>query len=154
MKVISNIKRGFTLIELMIVIAIIAILAAIAIPAYNSYTIRSKISEAILATSAAKTAITEFVQTSGNVTGFAGYPDAGQSTATNYVSAVTVAPNTGIVAATLQNIDASVNGSVVTMTAVVSGTPANVTGWTCGAAADGTNVPASDLPGTCNGTVH
>ncbi len=57
-----NLQKGFTLIELMIVVAIIGILAAIALPAYQDYTVRAKVSEAILAGSKCKTTITESVQ--------------------------------------------------------------------------------------------
>ena len=145
MKIISKIKQGFTLIELMIVIAIIAILAAIAIPAYNSYTIRSKASEAILGMSALRTQITEWVQTSGTTTGVPIYTLA----STNYVSAITSATNTGIISATLQNIDPSVNTSVVTMSPVVAS--ANITKWVCGSTTNGTTVPLKDLPATCQG---
>ena len=53
-------QQGFTLIELMIVVAIIGILAAIAIPAYQDYTVRAKVSEAVVAASAAKAAVSEF----------------------------------------------------------------------------------------------
>ena len=67
----KRIQKGFTLIELMIVVAIIGILAAVALPAYQDYTVRAKVSELILAGSAFRTAISEKFQTD-NLTASAG----------------------------------------------------------------------------------
>ncbi len=58
----KSVQKGFTLIELMIVVAIIGILAAVALPAYQDYTVRAKVSEGILAGSACRTAVTEAIQ--------------------------------------------------------------------------------------------
>ena len=65
MKSMKRIQKGFTLIELMIVVAIIGILAAVALPAYQDYTVKAKVSELLLAASSAKTSIAEFVNTNG-----------------------------------------------------------------------------------------
>ena len=64
----KTLQNGFTLIELMIVVAIIGILAAVALPAYQDYTIRAKVSEVILAGSACRTSITETIQSTVGTT--------------------------------------------------------------------------------------
>ena len=63
----KTLQKGFTLIELMIVVAIIGILAAVALPAYQDYTVRAKVSELLLAASAARTSITEAAQNLGTL---------------------------------------------------------------------------------------
>jgi type IV pilus assembly protein PilA len=84
-------SEGFTLIELMIVVAIIAILAAIALPAYQDYTVRSKISEAVIAASSAKAAVSEAFQSAGTA-GVAGTADswAVAVTSSKYVQGVDI----------------------------------------------------------------
>lgn len=154
---------GFTLIELMIVVAVVGILAAVALPAYQNYAVRAKVSEVILALTGCRTTVTEVYQ-SGSTT--APGPDGwacelGGSTATKYVSSVTTSAD-GVASATAQNISAAVNGLVVTLAPLVPpapGTPAVFTpgssqplyGWRCGSAADGTTINARYLPSSCRG---
>ena len=150
-------SHGFTLIELMIIVAIIGILAAVALPAYQNYTLRAKISEAILALSSCRSAVTEIYQGGGS-----GAPGANNwgcesaSAASRYVASVATTDN-GLITVTLQNLG-TLNGKAVTMTPLVNASAAaDVTvdigkglfGWRCGAAADGTNVDPKYLPGSC-----
>jgi len=157
----KHIQKGFTLIELMIVVAIIGILAAVALPAYQDYTVRAKLSEVILAMSACRTSVTEVYQ-SGPATapvanGWGCEMSATQGT--KYVSQMDTSIN-GVVTATVRAVSTSVNGSLVTLvplagtapgTAAVfsAGNSQSLFGWTCGGA--GTTVPVKFLPGSCRG---
>jgi type IV pilus assembly protein PilA len=102
----KQVQKGFTLIELMIVVAIIGILAAIAIPAYQDYTVRAKITEGLNLGSSAETAVSEAFN-SNDVAGIAAIsaswalaPAAGGFAATKYVSGITIGAATGIIVVT------------------------------------------------------
>tara|TARA_R110002020_G_scaffold198111_4_gene399226 strand:+ start:425 stop:934 length:510 start_codon:yes stop_codon:yes gene_type:complete len=119
-------QKGFTLIELMIVIAIIGILAAIALPAYQDYTARAKVSEVVLAASTCRTAITEASQTGFNRDGQANKFGCGETVGSKaaavskYVKSVTTDAN-GVITVAAQNISqlgtTNVNLSLVPYTA-------------------------------------
>jgi type IV pilus assembly protein PilA len=158
----KTLQKGFTLIELMIVVAIIGILAAVALPAYQDYTIRAKMSEVILAMSSCRTSITEVYQSGPAAVVGAdnwGCEILTASQQTKYVSAVHTNPNGGVLA-TVQNVATVVNTSVVTLipmsnatttTTFTAGTSQGLYGWRCGLTADGTTVSAKYLPGSCRG---
>jgi len=133
-----QVQQGFTLIELMIVVAIIGILAAIALPAYQDYTVRAKVSELIVGASAARTCVTESYQ-ANNAT-YTGV-DSGCSVApTGKISSATVSATDGKI--TLTGATSTV-GQAVTVTLTPTSTTAGSLTWSC------TGTPTKYMPGSC-----
>ena len=163
----KSIQKGFTLIELMIVVAIIGILAAVALPAYQDYTVRAKMSEVILAASACRTSITEVYQTGGT-------PPAANTWgcentvggSSKYVNTITTDVN-GLITVEIcpplaggtPCISATVDSKRITLAPFVGGSAADTTKnmgqgvniWRCGSTVDGTTLLAKYLPGSCRG---
>jgi len=158
-----HLQLGFTLIELMIVVAIIGILAAIALPAYQDYVVRSKVSEVILAASACRTAVSEGYQTgtTGVGPGANNWGCENAAVSSTYVASIQTSAN-GVITVTTTNAGLggtptannttliltplTAAGAVLTAAAI----PTQVGGWACNKApgAIGT-LPAKYRPSSC-----
>ena len=139
-------QSGFTLIELMIVIAILGILMAIAIPAYSDYTIRAKVSEGINLSAGAKLGVSEYRLSEGALP--ADNDDAGlnPTISSEYVASLVVSD--GLITITYQSIDSAVDGQTLELIPTLS-TSGGALDWTCGGAASSQTISNRYVPSSC-----
>jgi len=149
-------QKGFTLIELMIVVAIIGILAAIAIPAYQDYTVRSKVTEGLNIASSAKVSVSEGFQSNDMAGVNAGSTSWNANfTATKYVQNVGIDPATGVITITYAAATPQISGKTVTLrpsirigntpTALATTQSGNID-WACASDTSATAASRGNMP--------
>lgn len=156
----AQMQKGFTLIELMIVVAIIGILAAVALPAYQDYTARAKVTEVNLQVSSCKGAVSEFIQSNGTFPANADAAGCSSTAETKYMAAGMTVGNLGVITSGLiRNVATGADGFSIILqpttdqarTAAMVNATDPILGWSCG-----TNAAQADwkfFPASCRQAV-
>jgi type IV pilus assembly protein PilA len=150
-------SSGFTLIELMIVIGVVSILASLVLPVVQNYSVRAKVSEALMVMSACRTSVSDVFMTQAVTTGANDWGCGENNTTTKYVASLNTTVD-GVIVVTLQNISTAVNGNTVAMVpmkgpsepATVADIGSGLYGWSCGAGP--TTLGTAYRPSSCRGT--